>query len=381
MQPQTANMKDNQRSPRHETSHLDLHLAVHRTPSVADGPRERTLAGTQQQHHHHHHHTSSSPSACSSSNSTPQCLSSITVNAFSLPGTNSAFGAVSVASMSESPANPRLAVETVEHSFEKRKPIRISISQLCDNVEEVSSAVPTDAVEVASYTVSPYAGLPNFDTSSQEKETLLQTSPVSSGDSSRNGLLESCESEGEYADSARQRAAALCVLAAAAAESTFGGPFKIPTSKRIDAPLLCSSGSKKFVCDFDGCLRTFASGASLRSHVICHTGARPFVCEYEGCNKSYTTNNRLKVHMRLHTKEKPYACDFPGCDYRTTQKCSLTPHMVRHLDERAKREIKAKNERSVPCVHCGKTYKSVISLNQHCFKDHNTSVEWSLKQQ
>ncbi|KAI8831355.1 hypothetical protein BJ741DRAFT_617411 [Chytriomyces cf. hyalinus JEL632] len=134
-----------------------------------------------------------------------------------------------------------------------------------------------------------------------------------------------------------------------------------------------SNPHKKFTCQYVGCIKSFGTSAGLKQHQKTHTGEKPFVCNFEGCGKAYTTNNRLKIHIRGHSNENPYACDFPGCTYRTKQKCSLKPHQIIHLPPEVKSEIRAKEERTIPCKFCGHKYKTQISLDQHCWREHRVS--------
>ncbi|KAI8608938.1 hypothetical protein BC830DRAFT_1071444 [Chytriomyces sp. MP71] len=140
-------------------------------------------------------------------------------------------------------------------------------------------------------------------------------------------------------------------------------PAPIPSNKsRVP------SQPKRFPCPLQGCPKSFSQRAGLNSHLVTHTGNRQYICEV--CSKSYTTNNRLTVHKRTHSGERPYKCSEPGCNYAATQKCTLKNHLQTHLDIARKREIKFLNMRTVPCLTCGKLYKTVESLAHHAKTEH-----------
>jgi Zinc finger, C2H2 type len=75
----------------------------------------------------------------------------------------------------------------------------------------------------------------------------------------------------------------------------------------------CPPGEKPFVCDFEGCGKSFSESGSLASHRRTHTGEKPFVCDFEGCGKSFSMSGGLGSHfarfhtergMQLHKKEE-----------------------------------------------------------------------------
>ncbi|MTI11833.1 C2H2-type zinc finger protein [Sansalvadorimonas verongulae] len=58
---------------------------------------------------------------------------------------------------------------------------------------------------------------------------------------------------------------------------------------------------KLFVCDQDGCNKSFTSSSNFARHKRTHTGNRPYVCNQSGCNRSFTQPAHLTAHKRIHT--------------------------------------------------------------------------------
>ena len=82
-----------------------------------------------------------------------------------------------------------------------------------------------------------------------------------------------------------------------------------------------------WVCDVDGCGKTYVKQARLLEHQRVHTGERPFVCEH--CGASYMRSTHLAAHMRTHMDEsmKPLACPRETC----TKRFWTQQHLRRHV--------------------------------------------------
>ena len=66
-----------------------------------------------------------------------------------------------------------------------------------------------------------------------------------------------------------------------------------------------------------GCEKAFKTQSALKMHFRLHTGSRPFVCSYEGCSWAFPSSSKLRRHERGHKNVRSYVCEV--CQGRVQQ--------------------------------------------------------------
>ncbi|OLN84906.1 Asparagine-rich zinc finger protein AZF1 [Colletotrichum chlorophyti] len=93
----------------------------------------------------------------------------------------------------------------------------------------------------------------------------------------------------------------------------------------VDAPK-----PKRYICDVDGCGKSFYQSTHLDTHKRAHTGEKPYVCNWPRCDRTFSQPGNLKTHMRRHTGEKPFRCE--QCSKVFAQRGNLQTHMATHTN-------------------------------------------------
>ncbi|KAL7332434.1 hypothetical protein PS15p_204481 [Mucor circinelloides] len=57
----------------------------------------------------------------------------------------------------------------------------------------------------------------------------------------------------------------------------------------------------KYECLY--CDKKFSRPSSLRTHIYSHTGEKPYLCNYQGCNRTFSVRSNMRRHMKTH---KPF---------------------------------------------------------------------------
>lgn len=119
-----------------------------------------------------------------------------------------------------------------------------------------------------------------------------------------------------------------------------------------NAHKLLHSEERPFLCDFDGCGKSYKSRPALKQHIMCHhTMAIPHHCLK--CGKNFKTEYLLKKHVSITCNDtRPYLCRTCAKPFKTIS--NLRYHEGTHA-----------TVKPFQCVDCGKTMASKAHLNVH----------------
>jgi uncharacterized Zn-finger protein len=149
---------------------------------------------------------------------------------------------------------------------------------------------------------------------------------------------------------------------------------------------MAKSGERRFVCKV--CGKGFKTNESLIVHNSVHTKQKTFVCDVEGCDKTFTGRAGLVKHKKVVHEGSFHEC--PECGKRFGQKSGMTTHYKTVHEEKKQfkcgvcgvqfglngnlvRHTKIVHDkiRAFKCEHCNQSFGKAWNRKQHMESVHS----------
>ncbi|GAA5988098.1 hypothetical protein JCM10908_002062 [Rhodotorula pacifica] len=151
---------------------------------------------------------------------------------------------------------------------------------------------------VAGYSFSDDAEIPSSSSSDEGADNdSPEWTPFSSSPSSPRGRRAGATSRKTAASRRRASDASQHSPTSPRISPITGKPVK-SIAKRIFPPR--DADKRRFVCEVEGCGKSFGRPSARNTHMRSHSGQKPFTCPIPDCARSFSVFSNLKRHMVVH---------------------------------------------------------------------------------
>ena len=101
----------------------------------------------------------------------------------------------------------------------------------------------------------------------------------------------------------------------------------------------------EFQCAENGCHFQSHYRFEVTQHYNKIHKAHQFICEFDGCGKTFSCRNHLNNHLNMHRGILPYRCTWPACRFSSNRSETVVRHvrMVHFKLPASQREQKERN--------------------------------------
>lgn len=145
---------------------------------------------------------------------------------------------------------------------------------------------------------------------------------------------------------------------------------------RLEEHQRSHTNERPFLCQVQGCTKTFLRASHLKHHVAAqHEDRRDWACDWPGCTKAFATGQRMRVHRKKHDHRDAFTCkDFPPCDQVFRKADTLQRHITSvHLQDKP---YLCDHVDQITGLICDRKFKQSHSLAQHQEREHSGDRFW-----
>ena len=139
---------------------------------------------------------------------------------------------------------------------------------------------------------------------------------------------------------------------------------------KLSQHLRSHTNTRLFNCPHAPCTKDFLRESHLKHHVkSAHSDVRDYICEWQGCGKSFITATRLRRHHAAHEGREKFRCTVTDCGQTFRKHGTLQKHVTTIHEGRHPYVCELLNDNG---VKCGAGFDTEGRLESHAGRIHGT---------